>query len=77
VIPKSYNGVITDGSNYDLGSGGSGNDIITNYLKTEGVKVLYDRVFGHRLQVQPISKLVFIMFNQFSGSSKAARSSNK
>lgn len=44
VIPKMYNGVITNGSNFDLGSGASGNDILTNFLKKEGVRVLYDKV---------------------------------
>lgn len=44
VIPKIYNGSVMDGTNYDLGSGTSGNDILTNYLKKEGVKVLYDKV---------------------------------
>ncbi len=44
VIPKLYLGVITDGTNFDLGSGASGNDILTNYFKKEGVKVLLDRM---------------------------------
>jgi len=44
VIPKVYLGVVSNGSNFDLGSGASGNDIMTNFFKKEGVKVLYDKL---------------------------------
>lgn len=44
VIPKIYNGTVMDGTNFDLGSGASGNDIMTNFFKKEGVKVLYDKM---------------------------------
>jgi hypothetical protein len=44
VIPKVYLGVVMDGTNFDLGSGASGNDIMTNYFKKEGVKVLMDKM---------------------------------
>lgn len=44
VIPKIYGGVVMDGTNYDLGSGTSGNDIMTNFFKKEGMKVLYDKM---------------------------------
>jgi len=44
VIPKLYLGIVSNGSNFDLGSGASGNDIMTNFFKKEGVKVLYDKM---------------------------------
>lgn len=45
VIPKIVNGVIMDGSNFDLMDSSGSNDTVSGMIKREGVKVLYDKVF--------------------------------
>lgn len=45
VIPKIVSGTIMDGSNFDLMDAAGSNDTVTGMIKTEGVKVLYDKTF--------------------------------
>lgn len=45
VIPKVVSGTIMDGSNFDLLDAGGSNDTVTGFIKKEGVKVLYDKVW--------------------------------
>lgn len=45
VIPKTYSGVITDGSNFDLMDAGGSNDTVTGIIKKEGCKVLLDQIY--------------------------------
>jgi len=45
VIPKIYNGSVTDGQNFDLLDTAGSNDTVTGFVKKEGVKVLYDKMW--------------------------------
>jgi hypothetical protein len=45
VIPKIVSGYITDGTNFDLLDAAGSNDTVTGFVKREGVKVLYDKVW--------------------------------
>ena len=50
VVPKTTGTTVLDGSNYDLLDSGSSNDTVTGYIRREGVKVLYDKVFTLQMQ---------------------------
>lgn len=45
VIPKTSGGGINDGMNLDILDAGGSNDTVTGYVKREGFKVLYDKVW--------------------------------
>jgi len=45
VIPKVVSATIMDGQNFDLLDAAGSNDTVTGFVKREGVKVLYDKVW--------------------------------
>lgn len=45
VIPKVVGTFVTNGSNFDLLDAAGSNDTVTGFVKREGVKVLYDKVW--------------------------------